>query len=193
MPFTIPFPFRMCKRPINMLGVSYWCKASLFTRRLELILLHCHGLLNFAGTLCCCRSSTSSLLCDPCSTGSSFHYRRSIELATQITSKWRRSTKILPISACHELPSVPFPFFLAWNGCSFPFRRNRTERKRHCFYASYCTCIQYLCDACLSLSSLHCHLQLSPSLTSTYNKNIMSTIKHWWWFNYLVQVHIYPT
>ena len=53
---------------------------------LESMLLHCHCLLNFTGTLCCYRSSDLSVFCDRCSTASNFRYHRSINLGSLINS-----------------------------------------------------------------------------------------------------------
>ena len=47
-------------------------RASSFAYGLELILLQCHCLLNFTGTLCCCHSSDLSVFCDRRSTASNF-------------------------------------------------------------------------------------------------------------------------
>ena len=146
VPFTVPFPFYTRKRPINMLGMSYRHVKNPFARCLESIVLHCHGLLNFTGTLCCCHSSTLSVFCDRRLTGSRFRYRQSVKLvleSTQIGSKCSRSTEIVPLSAfldssgvlfelatvrpvfctfCRRDPSpVPFLFIVARNGCLFPF------------------------------------------------------------------------
>ena len=53
---------------------------------LESMVVHFHCLLNFAGTLRCCRSSDFSVFCDRCSTVSDFRYRRSINLRSLIDS-----------------------------------------------------------------------------------------------------------
>ena len=63
-PFTAPFPFCVYKRPINTLGVSYRRITWLVCHRLESMLWHCHGIPNFAGTLCCCHFSTLSVFCE---------------------------------------------------------------------------------------------------------------------------------
>ena len=70
MPFAVQFPFRARRQSINTLGVSYQRLVDL-----ELMVLHCHCLLNFRGTLCCCRSSDLSMFCDCRSTAKDFRYR----------------------------------------------------------------------------------------------------------------------
>ena len=133
-------------------------RASLFTRWLESILFTL--LLNFAGTLCCCRSSTSSAFCDRHLTGSGFPYWRSIKLVSLIDSNqfqmqqidWAstpfgllghlvRASCSSPIHSHLLLPwstPIPFPFIFAWNGARFHLVGMEQERKCHRFYASYC-------------------------------------------------------
>ena len=47
---------------------------------LESMVVQCHCLLNFAGTLCCCCSSDLSVFCNRHSTVSDFRYYQSIDL-----------------------------------------------------------------------------------------------------------------
>ena len=110
---------------------------------LELMLLHCHCLLNFAGTPCCCRSSDLS---DRRSTASDFLYHQSINLGLLIDLNrlynyqidwnstpfgflgllWRavRASYCLHSLSHHLSPALP-PVFLL-NGMGMCFRSNGT-------------------------------------------------------------------
>ena len=61
-------------------------RTSSFALRPRIDALHCHCLLNFAGTLCCCCSSNLSVFCDRRSTARDFHYRWSRDLGSLIYS-----------------------------------------------------------------------------------------------------------
>ena len=111
-------------------------ETSSFPCGLESMLLQCHGLLNFPGTLCCCCSLTLSVFFDCCLTASGFRYRRQIDLESLIDSNhfynqqvdWNSTPFGFVGLLCHVIrasyslcsrshhlspapPPIPFPFF----------------------------------------------------------------------------------
>ena len=158
VPFAIQFLFHVHKWLINTLGVSYQrtCQEPELGRSLmdlESILLHCHCLLNFAWTLCCCCSSDLNMFYDHHLTASNFRCRQLIDLGSLINSnRLYNDWSSIPFgflgllwcvvrvsyslrSRLHHLspapPPIQFPFFCWWNGHVFLFERNGTERKHH--------------------------------------------------------------
>ena len=152
-------------------------KASSSTCRVESIVLHSHGLVKSFETVCYCRSSITSVLCDHGSAGIEVSCWWLIELALpidpdrlQMQSLGQSNAPFIllrlfrcPVWASYDQDSQPHllslahchtlfcTFFCACNGCSFLFRWNGTETSPffHLLLYVHCQCTGYVLQRAL--------------------------------------------